>query len=230
MDAQKNPVPDAVALPDLEPAARRIVALLGRVDDSRLDGPTPCPDYAVRELLGHLTGLATAFRDAARKDLGASTAVSPDAALPVLDDDWREVLPLRLDEMAAAWGSPDAWTGMTRAGGVELPGEVAGAVALNELVVHGWDLARSTGQPYAAGEAELRSCEALLAPAEDGAAADGPAADGPAADGSAADGSAADGSDGDSLFGPPVPVPGDAPPLDRVIALSGRRPDWQPGS
>ncbi|MEU2573818.1 TIGR03086 family metal-binding protein [Streptomyces anulatus] len=223
MDAQENPVSDAAALPDLEPATRRIAALLGQVDDSRLDSPTPCPDYAVRELLGHLTGLATAFRDAARKDLGASTAVSPDAALPVLDDDWREVLPRRLEEVAAAWRSPDAWTGVTRAGGVELPGEVAGAVALNELVVHGWDLARSTGQPYAAGEAELRSCEALLAPAEDGPG-------GSPEDGPPEDGSPEDGSDGDSLFGPPVPVPGDAPLLDRVIALSGRRPDWQPGS
>ncbi|MFJ8967696.1 TIGR03086 family metal-binding protein [Streptomyces anulatus] len=221
MDAQENPVSEAAALPDLEPATRRIAALLGRVDDSRLDGPTPCPDYAVRELLGHLTRLAAAFRDAARKDLGASTAVSPDAALPVLDDDWRELLPRRLEEVAAAWRSPDAWTGMTRAGGVELPGEVAGAVALNELVVHGWDLARSTGQPYAAGEAELRSCEALLAPAEDGPG--GSPEDG-------ADDSIEDGSDGDSLFGPPIPVPGDAPLLDRVIALSGRRPDWQPGS
>ncbi|MGC5532306.1 TIGR03086 family metal-binding protein [Streptomyces sp. SR-10] len=223
MDAQENPLSDPAALPDLEPATRRIAALLGQVDDSRLDGPTPCPDYAVRELLGHLTGLATAFRDAARKDLGASTAVSPDAGLPVLDDDWREVLHRRLEEVAAAWRSPDAWTGMTRAGGVELPGEVAGAVALNELVVHGWDLARSTGQPYAAGEAELRSCEALLAPAEDGP-------NGSPEDGSPEDGSPEDGSDGDSLFGPPVPVPGDAPLLDRVIALTGRRPDWQPGS
>lgn len=227
MDAQENPLSDAAALPDLEPATRRIAALLGQVDDSRLDGPTPCPDYAVRELLGHLTGLATAFRDAARKDLGASTAVSPDAALPVLDDDWRELLPRRLEEVAAAWRSPDAWTGMTRAGGVELPGEVAGAVALNELVVHGWDLARSTGQPYAAGEAELRSCEALLAPAEEGP--DGPEGSDDSPKGGSG-GSPEDGSDGDGLFGPPVPVPGDAPLLDRVIALSGRRPDWQPGS
>ncbi|MFD7384904.1 TIGR03086 family metal-binding protein [Streptomyces anulatus] len=227
MDAQENPLSDAAALPDLEPATRRIAALLGQVDESRLDGPTPCPDYAVRELLGHLTGLATAFRDAARKDLGASTAVSPDAALPVLDDDWREVLPRRLEEVAAAWRSPDAWTGMTRAGGVELPGEVAGAVALNELVVHGWDLARSTGQPYAAGEAELRSCEALLAPAEEGP--DGPEGSDDSPKGGSG-GSPEDGSDGDGLFGPPVPVPGDAPLLDRVIALSGRRPDWQPGS
>ncbi|MFB6699290.1 TIGR03086 family metal-binding protein [Streptomyces rubiginosohelvolus] len=210
MDTHETPAPaahetapSAAGLPDLEPAARRIAELLGPVDDGALDGPTPCPDYAVRELLGHLTGLATAFRDAARKDLGPSTAASPDAALPVLDDDWREVLPRRLEEVAEAWRSPDAWTGMTRAGGIELPGEVAGAVALNELVIHGWDLARSTGQPYAAGEAELRSCEVLLAPDEDDP-------------------------DRGGIFAPPVPVPADAPLLDRVIALSGRRPDWRP--
>ncbi|MFF2717827.1 TIGR03086 family metal-binding protein [Streptomyces sp. NPDC058011] len=188
---------------DLGPAARRVAGLLDAIDDSRLDGPTPCPDYAVRHLLGHLTGLATAFRDAARKDLGASTALPPDSALPVLEEDWREVLPRRLAEVAAAWRSADAWTGMTRAGGVELPGEVAGAVALDELVIHGWDLARSTGQPYEAGEADLRTCAALLAPADDEP-------------------------DRGGIFGPPVPVPDDAPLLDRVIGLSGRRPDWRP--
>ncbi|MGW8485849.1 TIGR03086 family metal-binding protein [Streptomyces sp. NPDC055886] len=204
MDTHKTPASDATAPLDLEPAAGRIAGLLGSVDDDRLDGPTPCPDYAVRELLGHLTGLATAFRDAARKDLGPTTATSPDTSLPVLDDDWRAVLPRRLEEVAAAWRSPDAWTGMTRAGGVELPGEVAGAVALNELVVHGWDLARATGQPYMAGEAELRSCEALLAPDEDDP-------------------------DRGGIFGPPVPVPDGAPLLERVIGLSGRRPDWRPG-
>ncbi|GAB2934262.1 MULTISPECIES: TIGR03086 family metal-binding protein [unclassified Streptomyces] len=211
MDTHQTPVPatpataaPATRLPDLGPAARRITALLGPVDDSSLDGPTPCPAYAVRELLGHLTGLATAFRDAARKDLGPSTATPPDAALPVLEDDWREALPRRLEEVAAAWRAPDAWTGMTRAGGIDLPGEVAGVVALNELVIHGWDLARSTGQPYAAGEAELRSCEALLAPD-------------------------ADDPDRGGIFAPPLPVAADAPLLDRVIALSGRRPDWRPG-
>ncbi|MFD7746893.1 TIGR03086 family metal-binding protein [Streptomyces sp. NPDC059698] len=212
MDTRDNAVPDAAALPGLEPAARRVVGLLDAVDDRLLDGPTPCPDYTVRELLGHLAGLATAFRDAARKDLGASTAVSPDAALPVLDDDWREALPRRLEEVAAAWRSPDAWTGTTRAGGVELPGEVAGVVALNELLVHGWDLARSTRQPYAAGEAELRACEALLTPPETGPG----------------DTAGPDGSEGDGVFGPPVAVEDDAPLLDRVIALSGRRPDWRP--
>ncbi|QNE73943.1 TIGR03086 family protein [Streptomyces finlayi] len=189
---------------DLTSAAERIRALLGAIEDRQLDGPTPCPDYAVRELLAHLVGLTTAFRDAARKDLGPTTDTAPDAALPVLDDDWREALPRLLDEMAAAWSDPAAWEGMTRAGGVDLPGEVAGLVALNELVVHGWDLARSTGQEFRAAEADLRSSEAMLTSADGGP------------------GSA-------DIFGPPVPVPADAPLLDRVIGLSGRRPDWRPG-
>ena len=32
---------------------------------------------------------------------------------------------------------------MTRAGGVELPAEVMGNVALAEVVIHGWDVARA---------------------------------------------------------------------------------------
>ena len=41
------------------------------------------------------------------------------------------------------------------AGPVELPGSEAAQVALNEVVVHGWDLAVATGQPYAADPASV---------------------------------------------------------------------------
>lgn len=34
------------------------------------------------------------------------------------------------------------------AGGVDLPRQVAGLVALDEVVLHGWDVAKATGQPY----------------------------------------------------------------------------------
>ncbi|MET9595025.1 TIGR03086 family metal-binding protein [Streptomyces sp. NPDC006516] len=190
---------------DLEPVARQISELAGAVQDGQLAGPTPCPDYSVRELLGHLAGLTVAFRDAAYKKLGPTTDTSPDSALPVLPADWRETLPPLLDELVTAWRSPDALEGMTRAGGVDLPGEIAGAVARNELLVHGWDLARSTGQEFRADEASLRSSEAMLAPGDDDRSGPG------------------------AIFGPPVPVPAGAPLLDRVIALSGRRPDWRPG-
>ncbi|MFF8828178.1 TIGR03086 family metal-binding protein [Streptomyces sp. NPDC015131] len=191
---------------DLGPATRRVARLLDGVGDDRLGGPTPCPGYTVRELLGHLAGLAVAFRAAARKDFGPATDTDPEAAGPVpLPEDWRVALPRLLEGLAGAWAAPEAWEGTTRAGGVTLQGEVAGLVALNEVLIHGWDLARATGQEYAPDEASLEASYAMLAPT-----ADDPEQRGP--------------------FGPPVPVPEGAPLLDRVIGLSGRRPDWAPAA
>ncbi|UQW99406.1 TIGR03086 family metal-binding protein [Streptomyces sp. RerS4] len=191
-----------VAAFDLGPQAHIVARLVTGVPEAGLGGRTPCPAYTVGDLLGHLAGLAVAFRDAARKDLGSTTDTSPDAAAPRLPDRWREELPQVLDELAEAWKDPAAWTGMTRAGGVDLPGDVAGAVAADELVIHGWDLARATGQEYAPDEAALRASHTfLLAAAQD------------------PDGGA---------FGPVVPVPEDAPLLDRAVGLSGRDPNWTP--
>ncbi|MGW0547426.1 TIGR03086 family metal-binding protein [Streptomyces altiplanensis] len=186
---------------DFEPAVRQVARLLDGITDEQLSAPTPCEKYEVRHLLAHLVGLTAAFRDAAKKELGPSTDTDPGAALPVLDDDWRTRLPRRLDELAAAWRAPDAWQGTTRAGGVTLPGDIAGRVALNEVVVHGWDLARATGQAYAPDAAALRSSYELLEPTGD-----------------------APGDDG--IFGAPVEVPGGAPLLDRVVARAGRSPSW----
>ncbi|MGW1494422.1 TIGR03086 family metal-binding protein [Streptomyces sp. NPDC002402] len=193
------------AFPDLRPAAHAVAQLIDGIGDERLGDPTPCPKYAVRELLGHLVGLATAFRDAARKDLGPTTDTDPGSVLPVLHDDWRTVLPQRLDELAEAWQQPGAWDGATQAGGVTFPAAVAGRVAINELVVHGWDLARATGQEYLPSDASLQVSYELMKPTGDDASRDG-------------------------MFGPVVAVPEDAPLLDQVIGFSGRRPDWRPGN
>jgi hypothetical protein len=51
-------------------------------------------------------------------------------------------------ELAAAWRDPAAWEGMTEAGGLRMPADVMGAVALDQLVLHGWDLAGATGQSF----------------------------------------------------------------------------------
>ncbi|MGC9377465.1 TIGR03086 family metal-binding protein [Streptomyces sp. MH13] len=189
-------------LPDLGPQTRILARLAEGVGDARLADPTPCPDLAVRNLLGHLTGLAVAFRDAARKDLGVTTDTGPGAAVPDIGAGWREELVTVLGELAEAWRVPDAWTGMTRAGGVDLPGAVAGAVVADELVIHGWDLARATGQEYRPDPAALRTAYGLLA-----TAAEEPDRDG-------------------GMFGPVVPVAADAPLLDRAVGLSGRDPRW----
>ncbi|MEU1182725.1 TIGR03086 family metal-binding protein [Streptomyces sp. NPDC005820] len=189
---------------DLGPQTRIVARLAAAVRDEQLADGTPCPAYPVRTLLGHLAGLAAAFRDAARKDLGATTDTPPTDAEPRLAPGWRTELPRVLDELAEAWRDPAAWTGMTRAGGVDLPGAVAGAVAADELVIHGWDLARATGQEYTPDPAALRSASTFLR-----AAADDPTR-------------------GGGIFGPVVPVPQDAPLLDRAVGLSGRAPGWTP--
>ncbi|MFG2608030.1 TIGR03086 family metal-binding protein [Streptomyces sp. NPDC048514] len=189
---------------DLGPQTRIVARLAESVTDDQLTADTPCPDLAVRNLLGHILSLSVAFRDAARKELGATTDSDPNSAVPDLGPGWRAELPKRLDELADAWREPAAWTGDTRAGGVDLPGAVAGAVVADELVIHGWDLARATGQDYAPDPAALDSAFGFLHAA------------------------AGDPDRGNGLFGPVVPVPENAPPLDRALGLSGRDPGWRP--
>jgi uncharacterized protein (TIGR03086 family) len=191
-------------LVDLGPAASRLGALVAQVDDAQLGAPTPCPSYTLGDLIDHVGGLARAFTDAAAKSFAGPAGPPPPGDASNLTDEWRTRIPRDLDALAAAWREPDAWTGMTSAGGVEMPGEVGGLVALDELVVHAWDVAAASGQPYKADDATLEPVRQFLSSF---ASPDAPA--GP-----------------DVAFGPPATVADDAPLLDRVVALAGRDPNW----
>ena len=80
-----------------------------------------------------------------------------------LEPGWRDRIAADVVALATAWRDPAAWTGMTKAGPVEMPGEVGGLVALDELVVHGWDLAVATGQAFTAGDEDLEAAKVFLA-------------------------------------------------------------------
>jgi uncharacterized protein (TIGR03086 family) len=189
---------------DLTPATQRTAGLIGGISDEQLGAVTPNTDYRLGDLLDHVDGAALAFTAAARKDMTEETARGASADASHLGDDWRTRIPRDLAALAQAWQDEAAWTGMTRAGGVDLPGEVAGLVALNEVLTHGWDVARASGQAYDADVASLEALLAFLAPV------------------------AADDSGSAGLFGPAVSVADDAPLLDRVIGLTGRDPAWSP--
>src|SRR5215813_8774609 len=128
-------------------------------------------------------------------------------ALPILGEDWRVRIPRDLATLARAWRDPAAWAGTTRIAGSDGPAEIIGLSAADELVVHGWDVARSTGQPYACEPELLAAAESFLALF---ASPDAPA--GP-----------------DVAFGPSREVRVGAPELDRVVALAGRDLGWSPG-
>jgi uncharacterized protein (TIGR03086 family) len=186
---------------DLTSACQRTAQVLANVSDDQLTARTPCENLRLDELVAHVGVLAHAFTAAARKDFGPMTDTPPtfDGRL---DDEWRTAYPQRLAELARAWQDPAAWEGMSRAGGVDFPGEVAGMVALTEVVVHGWDLARATGQPY---DIDAPTADAVL-PHVAQFAAEEPV---------------------EGLFGLAVPVADDAPVLDRIVGMTGRDPQWR---
>ncbi len=191
---------------DLRPATDRVSDLLGGVREEHLAAPTPMgPD--VTGLLHHLMGLTIAFRDAAGKVDGPTTGTPPGPVAGPLPVGWREELRGSLAGLGEAWTEPSAWTGMTRAGGVELPGEVCGLVALDEVLLHGWDLAAATGQPYAPTDAEADAVLPVVTPAEDPEQAAAERA---------------------GIFGEARPVPEGATAFERVLALAGRDPAWAP--
>ncbi len=194
---------------DLSPAARRMTALISGLRDDQLDAPTPCPSYSVGELLAHVGGLALAFTAAAKKERGDLVEQAPgDGNLPPLPDDWRVRIPADLAALAAAWDNAEAWTGMTRIAGGDTPGEIAGLVCLDELVVHGWDLARATGQGFTSDQPSLEGSLEVLGHFQV------PGKEVPPG----------------SAFGTVIDLPDDAPLLERVVAFTGRDPAWTPAA
>ena len=188
---------------DLDAPAADVARIAAAIRDDQLDDPTPCPDIHVRGMLAHVLGLSVGFRDAARKVEGPTTSTPPGPA--TLPSDWRAQLPHRLSELVAAWREPSAWEGEATVGGVTSPAAQTAAFGNNELIMHGWDLAVATGQPYSPAEPNLVAAYRLASSIPDNPDARR------------------------GLFGPRLPVTEDASLLERALAAAGRDPRWRPG-
>lgn len=187
---------------DFDPPVRQLRALLLGVTDEDLTAPTPCPDWPVAALLDHLMGLSWVFAQAARKLTDDATGgPPPQPSAADLPPHWRSRMPVMLEELATAWKDPAAWTGTAQAGGVTMPAAEMGVVAMNELIMHSWDLAQATGQEFAADPRILEALVEFLSrtPAE--------------------------GTPG--LFGPVVAVEAEADLLEQALGLAGRDPVWR---
>src|ERR1700761_6300162 len=155
-----------------------------------LDAVTPCTDWDLRTLLNH-TILWTAYSAERR---------ARDEPLP--EEVQSTAFAAQLDRAVAAWSDPGAWTRELKVMGNPTPSAGVGALLLAEMVLHGWDIARATGQDY--------HC-------------DGPvlAAGAQAVDDNAELFRQYQG------FADAVPLPPGASAFDQLLAASGRDPAWK---
>lgn len=182
-------------------AAAPFTEIVRNVKPDQLANPTPCTEFDVRKLVNHLLFWGPSLVGAARKE-PATLPAATESDVDLVGEDWAADLVAHAERAVAAWEEPAAWTGTTQMGGpTELPAELVGGMIAGELVVHGWDLARATGQRPEWDEDLLRYVHGEI-------------------DRSAELGRSM------GVFGPEVPVPATASTLDRTLGLAGRDPKW----
>jgi uncharacterized protein (TIGR03086 family) len=175
----------------LDRARDHALPVIANITDDDLAKPTPCSDYDVRALLDHLLHVVVEFQKlAAKQDADFShTPTYPD---------WRAQYPAETAKLVEAWGQPGADEGI--AGNMQLPATVVGSMALLDLTVHVWDLARATGQSYTTDPEVVGALDALVGQM------------GPTAREM-------------KVFGEPVDVATDDA-LEALLAKTGRDPRW----
>jgi uncharacterized protein (TIGR03086 family) len=179
------------------------VALVQGIGPEMLDRPTPCPDYDVRALLGHMSGWMTErARGAATKQ---TIEGAPDESRDVTaEPGWADRFAEGARAAGAAWSEPAAWEGTSSlSGAMQMPAEMLGGLMFSEFLLHGWDLAAATGQKFALDDDLARALfdqvSSMAGMAREYRA-----------------------------FGPEVAVPASAPLADRALGLAGRDPAWTP--
>lgn len=173
-----------------------IIPMLHAVADGigadQLGAPTPCTEFSVDGVLHHMTTLGSMF---APMFLGTT----PTEAAPAGEDGSSiAAFHQAMDALLGAVQSPGALERTIETPGGAMPGSTFARLVAFDGIIHGWDLATSSGQDWDPPETLVGEVDAF---ARGAIAADMRSAAG---------------------FGP-VQEPGpDASPIERLVAFSGR--------
>lgn len=195
---------DTTPVPDPRPAFTAAVAaalpVARHVPVDALHRPTPCEDFDVATLRGHLL---TVFLRVAHVGRGGAPFDLPHVTTDVPDVD--AALQHAADDAVAVWSDPDLLDATLTHPAGPMPGRALLATYTGEVLTHTWDLGVSLGRPVevaddvvAAGAAPSRR---ILPPGKRPA---------------------------EFPFGDEVPAPADATPLEALVAWLGRDPRWTP--
>jgi uncharacterized protein (TIGR03086 family) len=187
---------------DPRPAFLRSVAIatsiVGGVQPDQHSHPTPCDQYNVQELLGHM--VAVLERIIIIGSLG-----DPNEATRMVELSGKSTLTewfTRAGKAAEVWSDPGLLGTIVTLPFAKLPGAAAMAIYCSELTVHGWDLARATDQTV---QWDNDVCRLSMGAMQMALPADLPR-------------------DAELPFGPLVHISADAPLIDQLVAWTGRTP------
>ncbi|HWG74657.1 MAG TPA: TIGR03086 family metal-binding protein [Acidimicrobiales bacterium] len=157
---------------------------------------TPCPAWTVRDLVAHLVAGNRLFIGALGGEApDPSGAGAPDASAPAaLVEGYRATV----GPLLKAFAAPGVLQRMVSVPFGTVPGIVALHLRITETLVHGWDLARATGQDARFPDDLVEQELAFTKPKLDAIPPDR------------------------SPFAPAKPIANDAPALDRLAAMLGR--------
>jgi len=170
--------------------------IVNAVGDGQLGAPSNCEGWDVRALSNHLLGALVMFEGVASAGAADMTLVESDH----IGDDLAGAYDRLAAATVAAWSRDGRVDGTANMPWGELPAALAVQMLADDVLVHGWDLARVTGQDVAwdqdlAAET-LEFAQMMFASPE------------------IRSGSFAD----------PVIVPADAEPMTQLVAFLGRTP------
>ena len=164
-----------------------------RIREDQFGAVTPCADFDVAGVLGHMTGLASGFAPMFR---GEEPALD---SSPPADTSATDQFNHAMDELLAAVTSPGALERTIQTPGGPMPGAVFARLVAFDGLVHGWDLASATQQDWQppeqlVSEVDTFAREAITAEMRNGDA-----------------------------FGPEQQPPPNANTMLRLVAFTGRR-------
>lgn len=202
--ARANGAPDPRPLlwRAVDQAERQVVGV-GRTD---LDRATPCAGWSVRTLLGHLVAVERRITHIAG---GGQPFEVPSLVTDVPDEGWTRAWAEARTELESALADDAVLDRIFAHPAGDFPARQAIVAYVNELTVHGWDLARALGSHGVLGSADALDddlAEASLGPIRQFLPAEPRG--------------------GPVPFGPVVEVPADAPAYDRLLGWMGRDPHW----
>jgi uncharacterized protein (TIGR03086 family) len=188
---------------EMAAVAAEAARVITGVPEGTLNAPTPCGDWDLRTLLNH-TILWTSY-SAERRAHGESV----DEALMnkdfTADPGFREDYAQQIGKAIDAWSDPAAWAGNRDMMGSLTPAADIGAMLLMEMALHGWDVARATGQEFSTDAQTASALEDIVqAQAELFRKYQG--------------------------FADAVEPPRNATAFERALALAGRDPSWKPAN